>query len=257
MKLASLDDGSPEGLPVVVSRDLSRCTPATSIVTSLLDALCTWEDVADRLRSLAARLEAGRSEAWRFHEAQAVAPVPEVSIGRGILRPLGAARSALAQSRGAGPLVADLSLAALCDPTGRARLLVPLVRLTDERAPDAWSALAAPVAMTADELDDAADARQPVLATLQVVSDDEARLSRQPLPAPMLVRSSPGYPGASLAYAADGLCRLQARTRDRVRAVLKDPRGHPVAGVIELTLDPPAPRMAPPGLSRPPLRERP
>ncbi len=72
MKLATLKDGSRDGRLVVVSRDLSRMTPAP--YPTLQAALDDWVAAAPRLRATATALETGGGEA--FDQAAAHSPLP-------------------------------------------------------------------------------------------------------------------------------------------------------------------------------------
>jgi 2-keto-4-pentenoate hydratase/2-oxohepta-3-ene-1,7-dioic acid hydratase in catechol pathway len=76
MKLASRRNGQPDGQLVVVSRDLTSYTPADPIAQTLQQALDHWAALAPRLQSLADQLEAGSVPAYRFHEREALAPLP-------------------------------------------------------------------------------------------------------------------------------------------------------------------------------------
>ncbi len=76
MKLASLRNGEPDGQLVVVSRDLTRCSLADPIAHTMQQALDHWAALAPRLQSLADQLEAGSIPDQRFHERDALAPLP-------------------------------------------------------------------------------------------------------------------------------------------------------------------------------------
>lgn len=77
MKLATLPGPTRDGVLVVVSRDLTRCAPATSICPTLQAALDRWSDVAPRLQALAAALETGGAQgADDFDPSRALAPLP-------------------------------------------------------------------------------------------------------------------------------------------------------------------------------------
>lgn len=52
MKLASLNDGSRDGLLLVVSRDLQKATPAPTPYLTLLSAIESWEASAPRLQRM-------------------------------------------------------------------------------------------------------------------------------------------------------------------------------------------------------------
>jgi fumarylacetoacetate (FAA) hydrolase len=76
MKLASRRNGQPDGQLVVVSRDLTRYTRAEPIAQTMQQALDHWEALAPRLQSLADQLETGSVPDHRFHEREALAPLP-------------------------------------------------------------------------------------------------------------------------------------------------------------------------------------
>ena len=76
MKLASLNDGTRDGQPVIVTRDLARCTAVTDIAPILQAALDDWATLAPRLAALAAELESGGLEGMPFDQAAAHSPLP-------------------------------------------------------------------------------------------------------------------------------------------------------------------------------------
>lgn len=76
MKLATLKNGSRDGRLVVVSRDLTQCTSAETVAPTLQAALDDWARVAPALAELAAGLEHGSVPADRFHEREAMSPLP-------------------------------------------------------------------------------------------------------------------------------------------------------------------------------------
>jgi len=76
MKLATRTDGSRDGALQVVSRDLSRWTPATAIAPSLIAALESWDSVAPALQSLSDDLNTGRLAGSAFDPAACMAPLP-------------------------------------------------------------------------------------------------------------------------------------------------------------------------------------
>lgn len=75
MKFASLKSGR-DGRLVVVSRDLTRATPAHNIADTLQQALDTWEKAAPQLADLAEQLERGAVPSIRFHEHECASPIP-------------------------------------------------------------------------------------------------------------------------------------------------------------------------------------
>lgn len=77
MKLATLDNGTPDGQLALVSSDHSRVLSVGGIAATLQEALERWEVVEPELRELAGSLEAGNAEgAQPFDIAQALAPLP-------------------------------------------------------------------------------------------------------------------------------------------------------------------------------------
>lgn len=74
MKLATLENGTPDGALVVVSADASRYLPATSIAATLQIAIETWSTAEPVLRALADRLAAGEGEST--DAAPFAAPLP-------------------------------------------------------------------------------------------------------------------------------------------------------------------------------------
>ncbi|MFT4254993.1 MAG: fumarylacetoacetate hydrolase family protein [Caulobacter sp.] len=75
MKLASLKGGR-DGRLVVVSNDVAWCTDAGTIAPTLQAALDDWERCEPLLRGLAESLEHGGVPKERFHEHDALSPLP-------------------------------------------------------------------------------------------------------------------------------------------------------------------------------------
>jgi fumarylacetoacetate (FAA) hydrolase len=75
VKLASLKSGR-DGRLIVVDRALERATHANEIAPTLQAALDRWHETEHQLRALAADLEAGRIEPFRFVEGDCAAPLP-------------------------------------------------------------------------------------------------------------------------------------------------------------------------------------
>jgi fumarylacetoacetate (FAA) hydrolase len=76
MKLATIKNGTRDGRLVVVSRDLTKCTDASSAARTLQGALDDWDRAGSRLRDLAQALETGSIPAERFHERDCESPLP-------------------------------------------------------------------------------------------------------------------------------------------------------------------------------------
>lgn len=76
MKLATLKNGTRDGVLVVVSKDLTMCSAVGHIAPTLQAALDDWDHVAPRLKRVAETLESGSQPAQRFREHDAMAPLP-------------------------------------------------------------------------------------------------------------------------------------------------------------------------------------
>lgn len=76
MKLASLDNGTRDGKLVLVSRDLTRFTDASFLTPTLQSALDNWARIAPHLEALSTSLELGAVPTERFHEHDALSPLP-------------------------------------------------------------------------------------------------------------------------------------------------------------------------------------
>ena len=76
MKFATLRDGTRDGQLVVVSRDNSRCVPATSLCRTLQCALDDWDAVAPALEALYRELNSNPAKGASFEPNQALSPLP-------------------------------------------------------------------------------------------------------------------------------------------------------------------------------------
>ncbi|HEV7317794.1 MAG TPA: fumarylacetoacetate hydrolase family protein [Ensifer sp.] len=76
MKLATLKDSTRDGKLVVVSRDLTRCSEVGHIARSLQAALDDWAHAGPRLARVAEGIETGSQPTIRFHEHDALSPLP-------------------------------------------------------------------------------------------------------------------------------------------------------------------------------------
>jgi fumarylacetoacetate (FAA) hydrolase len=76
MKLASLNDGTRDGKLAIVSKDLTRYTDASFLTPTLQSALDDWPRIAPHLEALATSLEHGAVPTGRFHEHDALSPLP-------------------------------------------------------------------------------------------------------------------------------------------------------------------------------------
>lgn len=77
MKLATLKDGSPDGVLHIVSRDLTRSVAATGIAPTMQAAIEQWEHVAPLLLNLYDALNQGKVDGARaFDTLKVAAPLP-------------------------------------------------------------------------------------------------------------------------------------------------------------------------------------
>ena len=76
MKLATLKNGTRDGVLVVVSNDLTQCSTVGHIASTMQAALDDWDNVAPRLERVASGLETGAQPVQRFHESEAYSPLP-------------------------------------------------------------------------------------------------------------------------------------------------------------------------------------
>ena len=76
MKLATLKDGTRDGKLVVVSRDLTQYTDASFLARTLQAALDDWRRIAPHLATIAESLENNAMPSVRFHEHDALSPLP-------------------------------------------------------------------------------------------------------------------------------------------------------------------------------------
>jgi fumarylacetoacetate (FAA) hydrolase len=76
MKLATLKNGTRDGSLAVVSRDLTRFADASFLAPTLQAALDDWTRVSPHLVALAESLELGSVPSERFHEHEAMSPLP-------------------------------------------------------------------------------------------------------------------------------------------------------------------------------------
>lgn len=76
MKLASLKSGGRDGTLMVVSSDLMRMAPATSVARSLQQALENWENSASDLAKLAAEVDAGCGNTQAYDPDLLASPLP-------------------------------------------------------------------------------------------------------------------------------------------------------------------------------------
>lgn len=204
MKLASLRDGTPEGRLVVVSRDVTRCSDARHVAPTLRAALDDWASVAPALDLIARGVESGGQPVQRFHEREALAPLPGGGGPRGATD---AARVTPGVSVIAGADGAPLLVVLRCDVGDRPAVFSPVALTPDEIGP-AWAGGTIDAALTLSRGAGIETAR------LSPVTEPGEGPTRQVATAPACDGPAPGAP---------------------LRIELRDPAGHCVFGAIELT----------------------
>ncbi len=77
MKLATMNDGTPDGCLVVVAKHLHRVIPAQPIARTMQEALDNWDAVVQPLQALYEQLNAGLvAQATPYEQARFMAPLP-------------------------------------------------------------------------------------------------------------------------------------------------------------------------------------
>ena len=76
MKLATLNDGSKDGLLIIVSRDLSKFSIPEGIANTMQYAMDNWEQIKDELIHFSAQLENGKIKTKPFNSKDVHSPLP-------------------------------------------------------------------------------------------------------------------------------------------------------------------------------------
>lgn len=274
MKLATMRDGSRDGRLVVVSRDVTQASDARHIAPNLQAALDDWDRLAPHLDLVARGVESGGQPVERFHERDALAPLPRayrlmeaasdradapgvrLRISDGCL---GArdpiwltddhatdGHATLDHAAGVGALLGDVPMGAGRPEALSAIRLFVLISAPPARADVAvWSPAAfSPVAVTPDELGGEWDGAIP-LGALSV------EINGQPLEPAVAAtgkaidfgdlivqaaRFGPIGAGAIVAWRPSDPAPL-LRAGDTVRIDMRDPAGHTIFGAIERRLE--------------------
>ena len=241
MKLATLRDGGLDGRLVVVSRDVTRCSDARHVAPTLQAALDDWERVAPQLELVARGVETGGQPVERFHERDAMAPLPRArgfatawdgaaSLRREASEGFLGAREAV-RVGGAGVEV-RAGVAVVADD-GTAVRLVMLALSVGE------GAVFSPVAVTPDELGSAWDGAR-LRGALSVakggaslgVFDVEGDFGE------LVDEAARGLAlGAGAILGGRAVFRGEAAVGDALRVEMRDAQGRTVFGAIEPRLD--------------------
>ena len=249
MKLASLKNGSRDGKLVVVSRDLTRSTDASFLVPTLQAALDDWPRISPHLLTLAESLETGAVPSDRFHEHDALSPLPRAygrltrSGGDDAFRwlasdaflpprdplPISATgtslRCALAAITGDIAAVPDTAVAAAA-----VRLLVLVASAAGE---EGSAASLSPVAVTPDELAPL-DSRDETVLILSLNGHPEATIAVPTNTAPTDLALAAGARALCAGTLVDGGgVTIEARSGDVFRCEMRDGGGHSIFGAIE------------------------
>lgn len=243
MKLGTLRNGARDGRLVVVSHDITRCSDARHIAPTLQAALDNWDRVAPHLDLIARGVETGGQPTERFHEREALSPLPRAY--RWLLGGAGADAPREASSDGfldpRGPLHPDegghrFGAAVILGDVPRgadaatAAAAIRLVLLAD--VTESGGATFSPVAVTPDELGDRLrDGR--FTGGLGIARDGLAQSGSD---------TALDFAAAIVAATRDralaagsllGLVADQTVSGHRLRAELRDGSGHSIFGAIE------------------------
>lgn len=252
MKLASLRDGTPGGRLVVVSGDLTRASDARHVAPDLGAALADWERASRELTLIARGIEIGAQPVERFHERDALAPLPAAGV-RIAIDPDGAAHR-----RAPGAAFAD-PRAPLSGPGGAATGLgFSLAIVTGELPAGAGrdaARAAVRLVMLAADIGPGETALSPVAMTLEGPGNDlgpealrvrlrlllNGRLTLEETidldPSDLVARAArtEAIPSGAILF-TDPLPRagaIEIRPGDILTVEMRDPQGHSIFGAIE------------------------
>ena len=76
MKLGTLNDGTRDGILIVVSRDLRTAATVPEIAPTLQQAIDHWHELAPRLQDVYERLNAGKVRPFELNTQKLMAPLP-------------------------------------------------------------------------------------------------------------------------------------------------------------------------------------
>ena len=277
MKLATVKDGSRDGRLVVVSRDLTQMTDASFLVRTLQAALDDWARLSPHLQALSESLDRGAVPAERFHEHDAMSPLPRAyrrleasasdnadpgasvatirqMTSDGFLsprEPIRVAGDGISVSGGVAVLTGDVPMGATPDEAGAAVRLVLLASDASRRAAPNDSSSGAllasafsPVAVTTDELGDSWDGgRLHRELAVDINGKPSGRTdtggTRADFPA-LIAEAAKGRPLGAGAIIGTGPVsrRHEAGIGDTVRVEMLDEKHHSIFGAIEQTVEP-------------------
>jgi fumarylacetoacetate (FAA) hydrolase len=257
MKLATLKNGKRDGRLVVVSRDLTLYTDASFLVPTLQAALDDWQRIAPHLATLAESLETGAVPSARFHEHDAMPPLPRpynyLACDPDGLRLSGAAPGAIGGPRdpivgNGGTLDAsacvvlvldDVEAGASADAADSQVRLVMLGTAFRNEAGAALSTTFSPVAVTPDDVRgvwSGQNTDRPISVSLNGKSM-EPNGSASQAPGGLIseaVGSTPLGAGTLIALRARA-GSVSVAEGDTIRVEMKDDAGHSIFGAIERT----------------------
>lgn len=131
MKLATLNDGTRDGRLVVVSKDITRCCAAGRIAPTLQYALDHWETVAPALEALYTDVEHWAVPCQRFHEREALSPLPRAYQWVSAV-PAPDQGEPVLQQQASGSLLPPRAAVGLADAAGNAVAVAGIACLTDD-----------------------------------------------------------------------------------------------------------------------------
>lgn len=258
MKLATLRDGARDGRLVVVSRDVTRCSDARHIAPTLQAALDDWDRLAPHLELVARGVETGGQPVERFHEREAMAPLPRAygftsalgggaaarEASDGFLGPREPARlggSGFKVQAGVAVVLGELPRGADRAAAVAAVRLVMLAHAVSAADPAERAVAFSPVAVTPEELGPAWEAgrlRGALLVELNGKPLGRFETGEDIDFGALIVEAARSRAiGAGVILAAGGVFRGEAAPGDVLRVEMRDARGQAIFGAVEQRLD--------------------
>lgn len=244
LRLACLRSGDAAGRLVVVGSGITQCSDAGHVALTLSDALAEWDRCGEELAHIARGLESGGQPLDRFHERDALPPLPTPVGGPAFGDPRGTitvAREGAQVLAGFAALTGPVPAGADRATASAAIRLVALALVVGPAAAPSSTQLS-PIAASPAGLGSAwADGR--VTGTLRIEQNGA------PLPgsapeglADLAARVMQAARNAALSAGALVMSMPEietavARPGDTIRLELRDTQGHNLLGAIEQRID--------------------